>query len=92
MNATSWRCGARAEIVPIQRGLIRARPGERALKQLWKMLFAAVNIPSNIVWIVLLKLHRSNHVFIEDGVSKAWGKTLNLVNQALGSVPCKPVG
>jgi hypothetical protein len=72
--------------------LIGARPGERALKQLWKMLFATINVPAHIIWVVLLKIHGAYDMLINDDITESGGKTLNLVNQALGGVPSIPIG
>src|SRR4030095_14915980 len=86
MYAPAWRCRGRADVESLDGRSIGDEANGGPREELPQILHTAVDIPTNVIGIILLEGCRRRNAASQHAVSEAWCKPFDLVLQALGHV------
>ena len=86
MHAPAWRCRGRTDVEPLDGRGIGDEADGRSREELPQILHTAVNIPTNVIGVILLEGSRGHNAARQNTVPKAWCKPFDLGLQALRHV------
>src|SRR5882762_10179329 len=86
MHASAWRCRGRTDIESLNGRGIENEANGGPREELPQILHTAIDIPTNVIGIILLEGCRRHNAASQHAVPKAWRKPFDLGLQGLGHV------